>query len=248
MNRGILKKGLVVLISAVIIGVFGGVYAFAANSTTNLEKNLSAEATLTSYDVAPPSLDKPEWYTKQIESEKAKAAAAGGSRTPTNGGAKITVTYSVVGNGAIRGSLQEFAQQANATLNDPRGWSQLDAKFVQVASGGQFTLVLSQASLLPSYSASGCLPDRSCTVGRNVIINDDRWMTATPSWNQAGGSLRDYRHMVVNHEMGHWLGHGHASCGGAGQPAPLMQQQSMDLQGCRFNPWPLPSEVWSNRI
>lgn len=247
MNQGIFKKGLIVLASAVIVGIFSGVYAFAANSTTTLQKNLSPESTLVSYDVTPPSLDKPDWYTKQVESEKAKAAASG-SRTPTNGSAKVTVTYSVVANGAIRGNLQEFAQQANATLNDPRGWSQLDAKFVQVATGGQFTLVLSQASLMPMYSADGCLPEWSCTVGRNVIINDDRWMGATTAWNQAGGSLRDYRHMVVNHEMGHWLGHGHASCGGAGQLAPLMQQQSMDLQGCKFNPWPLPSEVWSSRI
>ena len=71
---------------------------------------------------------------------------------------------------------------------------------------------------------------------------------ATPSWNAAGGSLRDYRHMVVNHETGHWLGHGHASCTGAGQPAQVMQQQSMSLQGCSFNAWPTTSELWSTQL
>ena len=55
--------------------------------------------------------------------------------------------------------------------------------------------------------------------------------------------MRDYRHMVVNHEMGHWLGSGHQYCGGIGQPAPVMQQQSIDLQGCAFNPWPLDWEL-----
>ncbi|HVW34925.1 MAG TPA: DUF3152 domain-containing protein, partial [Acidimicrobiia bacterium] len=55
-------------------------------------------------------------------------------------------------------------------------------------------------------------------------------------------TLAEYRAMVVNHETGHWLGFGHAFCSGPGQPAPVMQQQSMSLQGCAFNSWPLPSE------
>jgi hypothetical protein len=49
--------------------------------------------------------------------------------------------------------------------------------------------------------------------------------------------------MVINHEVGHFIGFGHASCGGAGQPAPVMQQQSISLQGCKFNPWPTASEL-----
>jgi len=106
---------------------------------------------------------------------------------------------------------------------------------------------LSVASELPNFS-EGCSSEYSCNVGRYVIINQDRWLGATSSWNNAGGTLRDYRHMVVNHETGHWLGHGHANCGGSGQPAPLMQQQSIDLQGCKFNPWPLDSELTSSRL
>lgn len=76
-----------------------------------------------------------------------------------------------------------------------------------------------------------------------MIINEDRWLGATPAWNDAGGSLRDYRHMVINHETGHWLGFSHSYCGGPGQLAPVMQQQSISLQGCKFNPWPLTSEI-----
>lgn len=123
----------------------------------------------------------------------------------------------------------------------------MGVRFVEVANGGQFTLVLAQASHLPNYS-SGCSADWSCRAGRFVIINQDRWMGATSSWNTAGGSLRDYRHMVVNHEVGHWLGHGHVTCGGSGQLAPVMQQQSMSLQGCGFNPWPLSSELQSSML
>jgi hypothetical protein len=50
--------------------------------------------------------------------------------------------------------------------------------------------------------------------------------------------------MVVNHETGHWLGHGHLGCGGAGRLAPVMMQQSKGLDGCKHNPWPLASELW----
>ena len=49
--------------------------------------------------------------------------------------------------------------------------------------------------------------------------------------------------MVINHEVGHWLGHGHETCATKGGPAAVMQQQSIDLEGCRFNPWPLESEI-----
>lgn len=157
------------------------------------------------------------------------------------------VTYSVTTRGAVTANLAEFKQQANQTLNDSRGWSRLGVKFSEVTSGGEFTLILSVASELPNFSA-GCSAEYSCNVGRNVIINQDRWLGATPSWNNAGGSIRDYRHMVVNHETGHWLGHGHKNCGGAGQAAPVMQQQSIDLQGCKFNPWPLDSELSSTRL
>ena len=157
------------------------------------------------------------------------------------------VTYHVETRGAVTADINQFKQQANQTLNDSRGWSRLGVSFSEVATGGDFTLILSVASELPNFS-EGCSAEYSCNVGRNVIINQDRWLYATPSWNNGGGSLRDYRHMVVNHETGHWLGHGHANCGGAGQPAPLMQQQSIDLQGCTFNPWPLDNELTSSRL
>ena len=78
-----------------------------------------------------------------------------------------------------------------------------------------------------------------------MIINQERWKHASPAWNAANGALRDYRHMVVNHESGHFLGLGHAGCPGAGRPAPVMMQQSKGLAGCRFNPWPTARELAS---
>lgn len=155
---------------------------------------------------------------------------------------KRTLTYEVITRGNITADLATFKTQAQQTYDDDRGWKQLGLTFTPVSSGGNFTLVLASAEQLPLFS-SACSSDYSCRVGRYVIINQDRWQGATPSWNSAGGSLRDYRHMVINHETGHWLGHGHSNCPAAGQPAPVMQQQSINLQGCTFNAWPIANEL-----
>lgn len=193
-----------------------------------------------------PTVQDPEWLTAQ---KVAEAAAKKQASMPVSRlGSKRIVTYDVTTKGVITSDINEFKQQANVTLNDGRGWSRMGVAFQEVASGGQFTLVLSQASQVPSFSPGGCGAEYSCRVGRYVIINQDRWVGATSSWNSAGGSLRDYRHMVVNHETGHWLGHGHSNCTGAGQPAQVMQQQSISLQGCTFNPWPTASELWSTQL
>lgn len=152
-----------------------------------------------------------------------------------------TYTYVVrgLGNGT---DLEAFATGAATTLADGRGWSLGGSiAFTRVAQGGDFTLWLSAAGSVPSFGAP-CDSTYSCSVGRNVIINETRWHEATPSWTGAGAALADYRRMVVNHEVGHWLGFGHASCGGAGQLAPVMQQQSISLQSCRPNPWPTDAE------
>lgn len=195
--------------------------------------------------VKPPTVKEPTWLTDQ---KKAEAAAKQAPVAASRLAGKQVVTYDVTTKGAISSSLAEFKQQANATLNDGRGWSRMGVSFQEVASGGQFTLVLSEASQVPSFAPGGCGAEYSCRAGRYVIINQDRWVGATPSWNSAGGSLRDYRHMVVNHETGHWLGHGHSNCIGAGQPAQVMQQQSISLQGCTFNAWPTASELWSTQL
>lgn len=150
------------------------------------------------------------------------------------------VTYSVTTRGRVTTGIRDFARLAQETYDDARGWRAGGVQFRRVKRGGDFTLVLSEARLVPSFSSS-CSATWSCRVGRFVIINLERWRHASPAWNAAGESLRDYRHLVVNHETGHWLGHGHAGCPGSG-PAPVMMQQSKGTGGCSFNPWPLPRE------
>jgi hypothetical protein len=154
-------------------------------------------------------------------------------------------TYVVRTKGKIVVDVESFAAQAAQTYADRRGWAAAHRRFQRVSSGGAFTLVLAEASQVPTYS-SVCSSTYSCRVGRYVIINQNRWRYATSVFRKAGGSVRDYRHMVVNHETGHWLGNGHAYCGGDGQLAPVMQQQSKGLNGCRINPWPKSSEIRAN--
>jgi hypothetical protein len=155
--------------------------------------------------------------------------------------ARHVVSYHVETRGRITADLARFKRLAQATYDDPRGWRGGGVAFRRVARGGDLTLVLAEASWLPRFS-SGCSAEWSCRVGRFVIINQTRWQHASPMWHRTGGSLRDYRHMVVNHETGHWLGHGHRGCPARGALAPVMQTQSKGLDGCRPNPFPVATE------
>jgi hypothetical protein len=151
-------------------------------------------------------------------------------------------TYCTAVRGVSADELPTLRSKLASTFADTRGWSlngQINFKYA--ASGCNFTVWLTAAAQMPSFGAI-CDSMWSCRVGPNVVINYDRWQNASPAWNQYGGTLQEYRSMVINHETGHWLGFGHDSCPGAGQQAPVMQQQSIDLQGCTFSPWPNASE------
>jgi hypothetical protein len=148
-------------------------------------------------------------------------------------------SYSVATRGSIWTDMALFRQVVAETLNDPRGWARGHLRFREVRRGGDFTVVLSNAGQLRSFS-SVCSSFYSCRVGRYVVINQDRFRKGSPYFP---GTLTEYRRMVINHETGHWLGRGHAYCSGRGKLAPVMQQQSKGMHGCRVNPWPLGREV-----
>lgn len=132
-----------------------------------------------------------------------------------------------------------FAGFVMDTLNDPRGWG-ADGTMSFARTDGEAEVAVVLAS--PETSARMCRPldtrgTLSCRNGPHVILTHHRWVLAHPDY---GDDRTGYRRYVVNHEVGHFLGHGHVPCPGAGVAAPVMMQQTKGLLGCAPNPWPRP--------
>ena len=184
--------------------------------------------------------------------ERADILAKAEQTASESGNGLITYTYCVASKGEV-GDLTEFSDTVFSTLNDPRGWPRAGAVFQENEGADpnadpnacSMTLTLAAADQMTSFSTE-CSDEYSCRVGNDVIINVDRWNNATEGWLNAGGTVERYRTMVINHEVGHRLGHldNELTCPAVNQPAPLMQQQSMDLLGCTPNEWPLDEELW----
>ena len=136
----------------------------------------------------------------------------------------------------------DFDAVVRATLTDPRGWQAAGFEF-RFAPDAPYAVVLAEGptvgELCRPYDVYGRY---SCQNGPVVALHAERWRRATPEWT---GDLASYRQMLVNHEVGHLLGQHHPSvqCPAVGTPAPVMAQQSTELDGCLPNPWPLPWEV-----
>ena len=153
-------------------------------------------------------------------------------------------TYVVYVERGIQIDPVEFAEDVDAILADERGWARGGkVAFQRIADGKTASTKVVLA--VPATVDKLCVPlqtegEVSCQIGNKVVINLDRWRTAVPHWT---GKVRTYRQMLVCHEWGHRIGKGHAYCSGPGKKAPVMQQQTYGLQGCKENPWPLDSEL-----
>jgi hypothetical protein len=191
--------------------------------------------------LAPPAPAKPP-------AAKAPAPAAQWSYAPdgpTFGNAGTLRRYRVAVENSLHTSVADFTAEVFSTLSDPRSWiAGNNVRFQQVSgsASANFTIWLASPATAQQICAQsgvdiviGGVPYTSCRGGSNVVINSSRYFNAVPGY---GASLAVYRNYAINHEVGHFLGHGHELCPGAGMPAPVMQQQTLGLQGCVANGWP----------
>jgi hypothetical protein len=164
---------------------------------------------------------------------------AAAQSTPPAGTSGRLMRYRVAVERDIQGlTASAFATAVTATLSDPRGWTgggQWRLRRVGAGSAYDFTVYL----VTPGTRNALCggTPDgyTSCRNGAKVVLNVARWVTGVPHY---GASLAVYRQYMVNHEVGHRLGHGHELCPGKGAPAPVMLQQTLGRHGCVANAWP----------
>ena len=228
----------------------------------------SATAGAATVTQAPPSAAPPPSEEVPVPTEPAEGAA-GPSLVPQAPGEETYVeqgagSLSVVdgasplyGTGPLQRFVVEiedgigvdgaaFAQAVEATLADPRSWGNGGRfSFQRVgaaeASAGQYEFrvsLVSPGSMETYCPGAGTGGYTSCRYGERAVINLARWATAVPHYDR---DVATYRLYVVNHEVGHALGNRvHPSCPGPGQPAPVMQQQTLGLDGCVRNPWPYP--------
>jgi hypothetical protein len=138
---------------------------------------------------------------------------------------------------AVDGEI--FAAMVLATLNDQRSWGGDGSMTFARTDGDDQDLRVVLAS--PEKVDALCAPlnthgDYSCGRNGHAAINYVRWVQATDEF----ADKTVYRQYVINHEVGHLLGHQHTTCTGAGDLAPIMQQQSIRVAPCLPNAWPRP--------
>jgi hypothetical protein len=155
-------------------------------------------------------------------------------------GAGKLMTYRVETEDGSGEAADTFAAAVDDTLADPRSWTAKgEWAFHRVSKGRvDFVVRLSTPDTVDRICGAVGLKTggyTSCRAGVFVVLNLDRWENAVPEYR---GNVSLYRRYVINHEVGHRLGHGHELCPGAGRPAPVMQQQTLGMHGCVVNGWP----------
>jgi hypothetical protein len=156
-------------------------------------------------------------------------------------------TYRVAVESGVPVSVPEFTAAVDGALGDYRGWAGAGTLRMARVPGGaasNFTVVLAQPWTAYSLCLGigidiriGGVPFTNCQAGATVVINGDRYQGGVGGY---GAGLSVYRQYAINHEVGHRLGRGHVGCPGPGALAPVMQQQTISLQGCVANAWPYP--------
>jgi hypothetical protein len=182
-----------------------------------------------------------------------------GGTAVVGGGATLVRYETQLENGIAWGSNPQwtptsFAATVDAVMADPRGWiasqaapitdaaqglSNASWRFQRVSAGSyNVKILLATPDTTDRLCASvglNTLNQYSCRYGNTMVINLRRWLKGAPGFAM---SLDGYRTMVIDHEMGHRLGFDHMLCPGKGKPAPVMQEETINLAGCVPNQYP----------
>ncbi|WP_432985834.1 DUF3152 domain-containing protein [Dactylosporangium sp. CA-233914] len=247
MNRGawlILTAAVAILAGSALIW-----YTLSASSPTGAfvapapppATTSSSPAPSPSFSPAPPPSPTPSTAPTVPAQGNGKFdfAGTGGERVGNAGHLVHYVVATEQGSGV---GPEVFAAAVQQTLGDPRSWiagGKFSFQRVPAGSASELTVHLATPSTTDTMCARRGVRTRgevSCRGGRDVIINLKRWLLGV-AWYP---SVAEYRNMVVNHEVGHFLGNGHAICPRKGAPAPVMARQSFGLEGCVANAWPYP--------
>ena len=162
-----------------------------------------------------------------------------GEQDAPDPGADQVVTVRVEVEAGLPVDGETFAGFVMDTLNDERGWGHDGAvSFARTDGDPDVRVVLAS----PDQVDQMCAPlatngEYSCGRYGHAALNAMRFAQATEEF-LAEGSITAYRQYLINHEVGHLLGHQHQDCPGNGEVAPLMQQQTISLDGCTPNAWP----------
>jgi hypothetical protein len=151
-----------------------------------------------------------------------------------------TVTYTVEVEPVLGADLLAVAATVDEALHDPRSWVR-DHRLERVEDPAlaRIRVVLASPATVDRLCAAAGLDTGgrfSCWTGTFAALNADRWAHGAADFDD----LTTYRRYLVNHEVGHGLGHGHIDCPAVGTPAPVMMQQTMTTGACVPNGWPYP--------
>lgn len=152
-------------------------------------------------------------------------------------GTRGLIRYRVEVEPATGVSAGSVASVVDSTLAGSRGWTNEGWAFQRVSSGAvdMVVRVATQGTVDRLCNSVGSTV--SCRNGQYVVLHVTRWKQGVPDY---AGDVGSYRILVINHEVGHRLGHAaHPKCPGPGMLEPVMMQVSFEgLAPCVKNFWP----------
>ncbi|MGW0465310.1 DUF3152 domain-containing protein [Streptomyces sp. NPDC003027] len=194
----------------------------------------------------PPPRPKPKPSAKPTPTRTTVPASGAGTFTtarssgdPVGTGGSLR-RYRVQVEDGIDLSARDAAAEIQRILAHPRGWAAHGrGRFQLVAENADFVIRIATPATADRLCLANGLDTRgelNCETTTGVVVNLRRWMLGSP---QFAGPPSEYRHLIINHEVGHEIGiRQHLGCPGPGRLAPVMMQQIKGLDGCRSNAFP----------